>query len=299
MVTSLVVGRRRAETSQEDSDLQDNKGRIESSETTVVASPKMNTIGSNMLKRNWQLIAVITVHGLILLVLFRSGIYHNSTMEHDISLFFNYSSRILNGAIPYQDFTVEYPPLAFIFFTLPHLAASTLGSFHLAFAVEIFIFDVIGLVILHKLSRDLKLNPVITMAVYTALLLAVGPILIYRFDLIPAVITLASIYAFTRKRHKLAWIFLAIAVFTKVYPAVIAPLFLVQQLSHRQYRKAIWGIGTFVITTAIIVIPCLILSTSGFVNSFTMQMQRGLHAETTYSSFLLLGQHWLTRLASG
>jgi uncharacterized membrane protein len=249
-------------------------------------------LGQTTLKQNWPMIALLAIHGLILLFLFRNGIYHDShaMLQHDISVFFDYSSQIVHGAIPYRDFTVEYPPLAFIFLVLPRLAASTLSTFQLTFAVEIYVFDAIGMFILSRLSRDLKISPVATLLIYTALVLAVGPIIIYRFDLVPAVIVLASIYAFTRNKYKIAWMILAVAVLTKLYPAVVAPIFLIYQLSHRQYRKATWGIGVFAITTVIIVIPCLVLSASGFVDFFTMQVQRGLHSDTEYASLLLLGQ---------
>jgi uncharacterized membrane protein len=242
-------------------------------------------------KRNWIILVFVAIHGLILLVLFRSGIYHNSAMQNDISLFFDYSSKIVGGAWPYRDFTVEYPPLAFIFFILPRLVASTLSAYQLAFAVEIFIFDALGLFLLSKLAKQLNFNRALVLTIYTVVLLAIGPIIIFRYDIIPAVMVIVCLYAFSKQKYYLAWVILPIAALTKIYPAVIAPILLLYQVSHHQYKEMLRGVVVIVITTVIIIAPGLILSPSGFLESFTMQMQRGLHAESTYASFLLLGQN--------
>jgi len=241
-------------------------------------------------KRNWQLWIFCAIHALILLVLFRSNLYHNASLQHDISVFFNYSSQTVSGLLPYRDFTVEYPPLALVFFTLPRLVASSLSSYQIAFAVEILIFDLLGLFLLSKLSRRLGLQPAVTLAISTVLLLAIGPILIYRYDIIPAVLVLASLYAFSQQKYRLSWAILAAAVMTKLYPAVIAPILLLCLLSHRRYREAGWGIAVFAVTAAVITIPGLLISPGGFWDSFSLQMQRGLHADSTYASFLLLGE---------
>jgi len=212
-------------------------------------------------------------------------------MEHDTSLFFNYASKVVGGALPYQDFSIEYPPLALVFFILPRLVASSLAAYQLAFAVEILIFDCLGLFFLFKLSQRLKVKSYVTLAIYTIIVLAIGPIMINRYDLIPAVMALASLYAFSQGHHKTAWAILAAGTLTKIFPALIAPVFLIYLICQRRYRKAISGVAAMAVTAAIIVIPCLLISPGGFWNSFSMQMNRGLHVESLYSSFLLLGQN--------
>jgi len=128
-----------------------------------------------------------------------------------------------------------------------------------------------------------------TLAIYTLALLAIGPILISRYDLIPAVMVLVSLYAFSQNKHKLSWAILAIGMMTKLYPAIIAPIFLLYYFRHRQHRRIITGVTTFAIATVIIIVPWLLICPDGFWYSFTYHAQRGLQLESTYSSFLLLG----------
>ena len=244
------------------------------------------------MKRYWQLILFGTIHALILLFLFNSFIYHsNSSLVGDISLFFNYSSKIIHGSLPYRDFAVEYPPLAMVFFTIPRLIASSLNAYHIAFTAEILIFDLLALFLLSRLSRNLGINSIATLIIYTVLLLAIGPILIYRFDLIPAVMVIASLDAFNREKYDLTWIILAAGVMTKIYPVVIAPILLIYQLSRHHNKEALREAALFTFTIGILAAPAFFISPAGLWNSFTIQIHRGLQLESTYSSCLLLLQN--------
>jgi len=243
------------------------------------------------MKKYRQLIIFGIIHALILILLFNSGIYHNSSLTGDVAEFFNYSSNIVHGSLPYRDFAVEYPPLALVCFTIPRLVTSTFSDYHWAFSVEILIFDLLALFLLSKLSRVLGINQITTLVIYTLLLIGIGPLLIYRFDLIPAVMVLACLYAFSQGKYGLAWAILAMGVMTKIYPIVIAPIFLIYELSQHRYKEALREIGLFVLTAQIIILPGFFINPTGFVNSFLVQMHRGLQLESTYSSFILLFQN--------
>ena len=243
------------------------------------------------MKRKWQLILFGSIHAFILLFLFNSCIYHNSSLTGDISLFFTYSSKIIHGSLPYHDFAVEYPPLAIVFFTLPRLVAFSLNAYHFAFAAEILIFNLLALFLLERLSRHLGFNSTATLIIYTVLILAIGPIIIYRFDLIPAVMVLASLDAFSRRKYDFSWVILAAGVMTKIYPIVIAPILLIHQFSGHRYKETFRAVALFTFSIEILAALGFFISPAGFWNSFSVQMHRGLQLESTYSSFLLLAKN--------
>jgi uncharacterized membrane protein len=101
---------------------------------------------------------------------------------------------------------------------------------------------------------------------------------------------LACLYSFSRGKYGLAWAVLALGVMTKIYPIVIAPIFLIYELSQHHYKEVLREIPLFVLTAQIIIMPGFFISPTGFVNSFLVQMHRGLQLESTYSSFILLSQ---------
>ncbi len=229
------------------------------------------------------------LHALIFLVLFRGGLYR-SWDEPDISIPFLYGSQMALGQLPYRDFAVEYPPVALLFMLLPRLLSPLAWSYVFYFSLEILLFDLLALVLLTGLAERLGLTPWKVLAVYTLALLAVGPIVINRYDLIPAAMVLLALAAFIGGHSKTAYALLAVGCLTKLYPAVLLPLFLIYDLSYRRYRRAVRGALVFAMTAGLIALPFLMLSPGGFLGSFTYHAQRGLQIESTLAPLLLLGQ---------
>ncbi len=241
------------------------------------------------IRSHWQPITFGIAHVLIFTLLFSTGIY-GAERSSDADLYYNYSSLMLDGQLPYRDLAVEYPPVALVLFILPDLFAQDFSAYIKAFTVEALLFDLAGIVLIYLLARRLKLNTLTTLTVYTLCLLAIGPTVIEHYDIMPAVTVLASLYAFSRGWNKLTWALVAIGVLTKLYPAVVVPLLLIPQLRARQYRPVVSVAASFLVTTAAIVIPCLALSPHGFLDSFSYHAERGLQIESTYSSFILMGR---------
>jgi uncharacterized membrane protein len=250
----------------------------------------MNNMVWTGLKRYWYLPVFAAAHALIFIVLFQSSVYNNSALVNDVRVFQDYANRLFTGSLLYKDFIIEYPPLAIVFFAIPRFFASAYTGYHTAFIVQILFFDLLGLYLLSRISLRLGFRPVIILAVYTVLIFAAGPMLIFRYDLIPAIITLASIYFFLRGNYNTAWALLAVGILAKVYPIVIAPVYLVYLLSRRDFRHAGWGIASAAGIGLAVLLPALLISTHGFISSISLQLNRGLHAETTYATVLLVGK---------
>jgi uncharacterized membrane protein len=241
-------------------------------------------------KRNYLYLAGFALlHALIFLVLFKTGIYRGFA-ENDISIPYLYGTRMALGDIPYRDFAVEYPPLALLFMLIPRLFGSYASTYILGFSIEILIFDLLAMLFISALSKRLNMELWKSLGIYTLAVLSIGPLLINRYDLIPAVIVLGAVYAFSRGHSNIAWALLAVGVMTKIYPAVIVPLFLIYDLVRRRYRRAVEGISSFALTIGLIALPFLIISPRGFLESFTYQTGRGLQIESVLSSILLLCQ---------
>jgi len=198
---------------------------------------------------------------------------------------YDYATQIVNGLLPYRDFSVEYPPVAMLFIALPRLFASGFESFVWAYSVEVTILNLAGIYCLMVLARDLKYNPWKILGIYTIALLALGPLVVCRLDFIPAMLTLFSIFFFLKYRNKTAWILLAVATLTKIYPAVIAPVFFIMQLKRKPKVDLLEGPAAFAYTALIIVLPFVLTSQTGLWDSFFYHGQRPLQIESTYASF--------------
>ncbi len=248
-------------------------------------------------RRNLCLMAFALLHALIFFVVFKAGVYRGFA-DPDMSLPYLYASRMALGDAPYRDFAVEYPPLALLFMLVPRLFTPFASPYLWGFTLEILLFDFLALLLVASFSERLKLSLWQALAVYTLLLLAIGPIIINRYDLIPAVMALAAVYFFARGNARFAWALLALGAMTKLFPALLAPLFFIYDCGRGQARRAWQGAAVFVVAAAVIALPFIILSPGGFAASFTYHADRGLQIESLPASLLLLGEKLgLTSLA--
>jgi hypothetical protein len=197
-------------------------------------------------------------------------------------LYYDYASAIVGGKVPYRDVFIEYPPFSLVFFTLPRIAGASFRWYYVWYQVEIVVADLVVLAALYVArERDSAAWP--ELGAYTALLVAVGPIALQQYDLFPAALTLVAVVCFASRRETAAWVFLALGALTKVYPALLAPVFLIlddRPLWSRVRHAGLAGI----VTTVVVLSPLLILAPSSLGEMVAFHSQRGIHLDSLYSS---------------
>lgn len=207
------------------------------------------------------------------------------------------AEKMVDGQILYHDFDSEYPPLALLSFLLPRLVFDNIITYSWGLALEFLIFDLLILLMLYDLAAFFKYQPKTILTVYTLIIVATGPILVARYDLLPAMLVLGALWAFIRGKNKLAWAAIALGFAAKLYPVIIIPLFIVYQLKNRQYGRLIAGGAVFAGVTLLFMLPFIIIDAGGYWQSWTYHLERGLHSESTYGTALLAGQVFgLTRV---
>jgi uncharacterized membrane protein len=238
---------------------------------------------NNGAKLKWVIVvgAFCLLHLLIFTRVFYSG-------GPDVEGYYQYATKMGEGQVAYRDFSVEYPPGALATFYLPYLVSDNQQEYEIAFTVEMLLFDIVGLLLVLGIGRKAGISPWSCLIGYTLATVAIGSIMVQRFDMIPAVITTAAVYAFSRGNYKVAWAILAIGTMTKLYPGLLAPLFLIYQWRRGGLRSTIPSMAAFTVVILLIVVPLSALDSHGFISSFTIQSQRALQLESTYASLLLL-----------
>lgn len=230
----------------------------------------------------------ILLHMAIFILLFipLSQLFYYSPGLFELSV----AKQMLDGGIPYRDFTSEYPPLALLIYYLPALIQSSYPAYGLLFAAEMLVIDLIIVYLIADIAAYVEMPVTRTLTAYTVILLAVGPIIVARFDLLPTMLVVAALWAFIKGKNLLAWGFVALGVTAKLYPIIIAPAFGFYLLRNRQFRTLINGIFAFSVTILACNLPFFLLSPGGFLNIITYHGQRGIQCESTYASLMLIGQ---------
>lgn len=205
--------------------------------------------------------------------------------------YFVYADAMMNGVMPYTPGTGlswEYPPFSYVFMFIPRIFASTATGYEIGFVIEVIIFFVLGLLVTGKIAIKLRQGPYLPMLVYSILMLVMFEFLTDRFDIFTAVMTLFSVYLFFFTDKKwLAFVILTIAAATKLYPALLIPLFIILLGADRKWKDVAIGGAAVSITTLLIMIP-FILTGVEYMMFLQYHTDRPLEVESVASSIIMI-----------
>ena len=205
----------------------------------------------------------------------------------DTSLFRLWSDRMLDGRIPYRDFSLEYPPGALPAFAIPGLLPGDYGFWFKAFqalcgavtvGAVVYAADALGL-------RGTRLWLAVGFAALAPL--ALGPLVLIRFDLWPTALAAVGLAAVLRGRNGLGFGALAIGTAAKLFPFVLVPLGLLYVLRHEGPSAARRALVWFVAVLTLVVLPFALLGPGGLRFSVAQQSGRALQIESVGSALLL------------
>lgn len=211
----------------------------------------------------------------------------------DTPVYQEYGEAMAAGEVPYRDFDLEYPPGALPVFWLPTLGpAEHYGSI---FQALMWICAAALLVLVVRSAAILGASPARLLAVAVAIglfPLALGTVVLTRYDLWPAALAAAALAAVLAGRERLGLAVLGIAVAAKIYPLVLLPPLLVYVARRQGGREAVIAFGAFAAALAVVVLPFAIIAPEGLADSVGRQLGRPLQIESLGAS-ILLGAHQL------
>jgi hypothetical protein len=211
----------------------------------------------------------------------------------DTPLYERYGDRMVHRhQVPYRDFAVEYPPGALPVFAAPSVTASP-GDFERyrrGFEVLMLLCGaaaaaLVGLVLVAQ--RASQAQVLAGTALGGIAPLALGPVMLSRFDLWPGAVTVGALTAIVLGRQRLGQVLLGVGIAAKIYPGVLLPLTLVYVWKRsgrgEAGRCALLTIGA----VAAFFAPFVALAPHGVWDSLHGQATRPLQIESLGASFLL------------
>jgi hypothetical protein len=258
---------------------------------TRVASVMRAAVGGEV-PRSWSsrrtallLVGVWALTRVVLLTVSLHPRVYSAALFGDVRLYGAKVERMFQGELPYRDVAIEYPPGSVPFTILPALAVGTGAGYRFAFAVEMLAVDGLGLYAAARLARLLDAGRLRIPLAWVFGMLAIGPLLLLRFDLVPAVCVLLAVLFAAEGRPGVAAAALGYGAAAKLYPAVLAPLLvlgLVPALGWwRSLRRTVPG---FLAGFAVTVVPALAFSVSGTLGAVLYHVARGVQIESLWAS---------------
>ena len=206
--------------------------------------------------------------------------------RHDVVLFQKYAEMFKAGTLFNSGVVSGYPPLAWIFIIVPGLFTSDLQSYYEVFAaVDVVCMFLIG-VLLYRICKDRTKYPLILLAIYVIITVIYSDHAVRKFDIIPVLFMMVSIYLFLeKKKYSWAVIVALLGGLIKYFPALLIPIFIFMVMKDREALKDTMKGFVICIVLGVAAVAALILSGTmdfasllGFISS---QDARGFHIEST------------------
>jgi len=217
------------------------------------------------------------------------GGFFSTADPGDVGRYHDFVRNMQDGQLPYRDFYMEYPPGSIAAFLAPLLLHAVAG-YNLAFKFTVATAGIgvvsAGAVVLRLLRAD-PLRTFSTYAVIAASPVALGAVVLNRYDLWPALIMVAALAAVLDGRDRIGFGLLALGCVVKIYPAVALPVILIHVARTRGREAVVRAVKSFAIVFVICVAPFALLSPGGLGYSVYTQTIRQLQLESLAASILL------------
>jgi Glycosyltransferase family 87 len=241
----------------------------------------------------WKLTAAAVGLFLVSLTLLHWGWYQHALILDTVE-YHRYGSAVMDGKVPYRDFGVEYPPGALPVFAVPAVGKPDFALYNREFQVLMALCGAAALASMAVALRALGASVERTAAALGFFALAplvLGSVILYRYDLWPAALTVAGIAGVLVRRQRLGFGALGLGIAAKAFPAVVLPPALVYVWRTRGRREALVCLGVTAAVTAVVVVPFLAIAPHGVWKSITDQASRPLQIESLGSAILLATHH--------
>ena len=236
--------------------------------------------------------------GAVALFLVSMTLLHWGWYQHALILdtveYHRYGEAIVEGHVPYRDFSVEYPPGALPAFVVPAVGDPSFNLYNREFQILMALCGIGALAAMAAALRALGASAERTAAAlgfFALSPLVLGSVILYRYDLWPAVLTVAGLAAVLLRRERLGFAAIGLGVAAKAFPAVAIPPALAYVWRTRGRREALLCLGAAVAVAAAVIVPFLVLAPHGVWESVVHQSTRPLQIESLGSALLLAAHH--------
>jgi hypothetical protein len=212
----------------------------------------------------------------------------------DTPIYQRYGDAMADGQVPYRDFGLEYPPAALPVFVIPSLLRSqngNLADYRDGFEAEMLVCGLLALLFMLSVLLRLEAGPVrltLALGLAAAAPLLLGSVVLSRFDLWPAALTVGALAALVAGRDRLGVGVLGLAFAAKLYPAALLPMAVTWVWRRHGRREAVVCTGVFAAIALACFLPFLVLAPHGVWDALTRQTSRPLQIETLGAGFLLV-----------
>lgn len=217
------------------------------------------------------------------------GTIGTGAVTDNLGLYSNWASRALHGEIPYRDYVIEYPFLAFFVFLLPRFFAPNFAIYRVTFSLEMLFFSAWAVyLVARRAEREGGISQAKSrLAWYTVFFALLCPLSTGRYDLAPMALAFAAADCWFSGRPVCGGLAAGCGALMKIFPGAVAAPALVWEAAHWKTTRG-RGFLTFVISAGLAAAAWFALGGKNVTESLRYHTARGFEVESLYAGAIYL-----------
>lgn len=200
---------------------------------------------------------------------------------NDLFVYSQITQPVLDGLLPYRQVFFEYPPLAAPAIVLPGVVGTAGETFEYAFAGWTFLLAAAVTLLCGALAARTGGDRRVALFAAAATPFLVGAMIRTHFDLAPMALLLGALLLLCTGRPRLGFGILGLAVMTKAFPLVVAPVALAWLVGRGERKAAIDGALVLAAVILGLALVSVAVSPRGAKAAFEYQTERPIQIEST------------------
>lgn len=240
------------------------KRKRDSAPVCSICGLTIRDIERQTLVRNLALLALASVVTKLVVLFATVSVFHSFVDLFDISVYFGYAANVLDGQIPYIDFSIEYPFLFMIPVLLPLIPAvlaNDANAYVMGFQVLMALFDILTLFLVYLIGLQLfDGKRAFRAALLYATAFASSYFILTKYDSFPTFLLVLAVFATVYGMSKRGYLAVILGFFTKVFPIVAAPYMLFFNATRTSRKTEFVSVAKVAVwCIAILLIPMIFL----------------------------------------
>ena len=211
--------------------------------------------------------------------------------DGDPGAFLGIADKAAHGLVAYRDYPLEYPPLGLVHVALPRMIGGPSNDAYQDLFSILSLALTIGsaMAVLWLARRRWSVEtPLDAIVMFVGLALAGAPLVVWRFDILPAFLTVIALVAYAAGRSGWSGMSLGLGFAAKAYPAFLVPLFAVAEIFERRWRDAALLMASAGATVVLVFGEIFLFAGSNEFYFLVYERNRGIEIESISGAIAML-----------
>ncbi len=252
-------------------------------------------IDRHSLARNLSILGITSIVTKLMVLFLTVSLFGSFVDLFDISVYFGYAMNVLDGQIPYVDFSVEYP---FMFMIpvliplIPAVIANDAYAYVTGFQVLMSFFDILTLFIVYLIGLRLFDNKLaFRAALLYATAFAASYFILTKYDSFPTFLLVLGVFAAIYGMPARGYLAVILGFFTKIFPIIAAPYLILFNATETSRKAEIVSLLKVIAGCSVILLVPMIFLVQDWYRPFLFATGTGVgvYANTvTYTLYNIL-----------